>query len=100
MKGKSGSTFDRIMKDPKRRARFDDKYTEFLLSEILLELMEQEEISVRALASKAGISPAVIQDIRSGKRANITINNLVGLAESLGATVRIQKGPKTYLLAT
>ena len=92
------STFERLMRNPKRKARFEDKYAQFLLSEIILGLMEQEKISVRALARKVGISPAVIQDIRSGKRMNITVKNLLGIATSLGATVRIEKDDISYSL--
>jgi DNA-binding Xre family transcriptional regulator len=93
------STYDRMMKDPKRKERFEEKYTQFLLSEIILGLMEQEKISVRALAKSVGISPAVIQDIRSGKRKNITVKNLIGIVAALGATVTIEKGRKTYSLS-
>ena len=94
----SESTYERIMKDPKRRDRFEDKYAQFLLSEIVHGLMTQEKISVRMLAKKVGISPAVIQDIRSGKRSNITVKNLIGIVASLGATVRIEKGKESYVL--
>jgi DNA-binding Xre family transcriptional regulator len=97
-KKKPISTFDRVMKDPKRKGRFEDAYAQFLLSEIILGLMEQEKISVRALARKAGISPAVIQDIRSGSRSNITVKNLLGIVSSLGARVMIEKGSDSYLL--
>ena len=92
------STFERIMKDPKRKSRFEDKYARFMLSEIILGLMQQERISVRALARKVGISPAVIQDIRSGRRCNITVKNLLGIASSLGASVVIEKDDKSYTL--
>ena len=95
---KTESTFDREMKDPKRRARFEEKYAQFLLSEIILGLMEQEKISVRALAQDVGISPAVIQDIRSGKRKNITVKNLLGIVSALGGTVKIEKGQHSYSL--
>ena len=97
-KSKPLSTFDRNMKDPRRKQRFEEKYGHFLLSEIVLGLMEQENISVRALAQIVGISPAVIQDIRSGKRKNITLKNLLGIANALGAKISIEKGKKTYSL--
>jgi transcriptional regulator with XRE-family HTH domain len=93
------STYDRIMKDPKRRAKFGEKYARFLLSEIILALMKQEKVSVRALARKAGTSSALIQDIRSGKRSNITLKNLLGITSCLGAAVRIEKDDKSFLLA-
>ncbi len=98
MKKKTASTFERLMKDSKRKARFDKKYAEFLLSEILLDLMQKEDISIRTLAKKVGVSPAVIQDIRSGKRSNITFNNLLGITNSLGARIKIERGAESYYL--
>jgi transcriptional regulator with XRE-family HTH domain len=98
MQKKSISTFEKIMKNSKRKERFDKKYAEFLLSEILLDLMKKEDISIRSLAKKVGVSPAVIQDIRSGKRSNITFNNLLGIANSLGARVKIERGVESYYL--
>ena len=97
-KNKTMSTYDRIMKDSERKQHFEEKYAQFLLSEIILGLMEQEKISVRALARSVGISPAVIQDIRSGKRKNITVKNLLGIVAALGAKVKIEKGKDTYSL--
>ena len=97
-KKKVVSTYDRIMNDPTRKARFEEKYVQSLLSEIIHGLMEQEKISVRALARKVGLSPAVIQDIRSGRRSNITLKNLLGITSSLGARVKIEKDDKSYAL--
>ena len=52
------STFDKfINSNPKRKAKFEKEYNEFLLSEFVLEKMEAENISVRKLAKKAGVSP-------------------------------------------
>lgn len=99
MKKKTFSTFDKIMKDPKRKTRFEEKYSKFLLSEVLLELMQEADISIRSLAKKVGVSPAVIQDIRSGKRSNITLKNLLGIASSLGARLKIEKGKESYYLS-
>ena len=60
------TTFDKYITDnPKRKAKFEKEYNDFLLSEFVLEKMEEEKISVRALAQKAGVSPTVIQKIRS-----------------------------------
>ncbi len=100
MKKRQVSTFDRMMKDPKVKAKFEKTYAEFLLSEILLDLMRKEDISVRSLAKKVGVSPAVIQDIRSGKRSNITVNNLLGIAASLGARLKLERGTESYYLSS
>ena len=92
------STYDEFMKDPKWRKRFEEKYAQFLLSEIILGLMEQEKLSVRALARMVGVSPTVINGIRTGKRKNLTFKNFLGLASALGAKVKIEKGKETYSL--
>jgi hypothetical protein len=44
------STFDKfINSDPEQKELFDREYNAFLLSEFLLEKMEEEKISVRTL---------------------------------------------------
>jgi DNA-binding Xre family transcriptional regulator len=72
------------MEDPKRKKKFDREYEELLLSELILALMEKDEISVRKLAKAAKISPTVVQEIRSGKKANLTLLTLASIAEALG----------------
>ena len=47
------STFDKYIKnDIKQKKKFDKEYNNFLLSEFILEKMEEENISVRELARK------------------------------------------------
>ncbi len=88
---KQQTTFDRILKDQKRKERFDKGYNEFLLNEFLLEAMEENHISVRKLAEKAGVSPAVIQNIRTGKSSNVTLKTLSGIAAVLGYHISFKK---------
>ena len=78
------------MQNPEFKAQFEMDYQEFALSEIILQLMEEERISVRELAKAAAVSPAVIQDIRSGARANITLRNLSKIIKALGGRIVIQ----------
>ena len=94
-KNKTISTFDRLMNDPERKKQFDEGYKEFLLSELLLSIMEEDEISVRALAKEAGVSPTVIQDIRSGKKDNITLKKFSDIMKSLGYKLYVKKGRKS-----
>jgi transcriptional regulator with XRE-family HTH domain len=96
---KKVSTFDRLMKDPKRKSRFDKGYKAFLLSELLCEIMEENKISVRQLASKAGISPTVIQDIRSGKKTNATLNSISNIFGSMGYQLIAKKKKKEFVLS-
>lgn len=88
---KQMSTFDRIMQDPKRREQFEKGYNEFLVNEFLLEAMEENHISVRKLAEKASVSPAIIQRIRTGESSNITLKKLNDIAAVLGYRIDFKK---------
>ena len=64
------STFDEfITDDPKQKALFDKEYDDFLLSEFIIQKMEEENLSVRSLAQKASVSPTVIQKLRNNESA-------------------------------
>ena len=85
------STFEREMKNPRFKKAFDKGYREFLLSELLISIMEEDDISVRDLAKEVGISPTIIQKIRSGKQDDLKISNFVGIAHACGYKVIIEK---------
>ncbi len=85
------STFDQFMQDPVQREKFEKEYNKFLLSEFLLEAMEENNISVRKLAEKSGVAPSIIQNIRSEKVSNVTFNTLISLATSLGYRLSFEK---------
>jgi len=92
------SDYDEFVSKPKRKKLLDKKYQELCLSEVVLSLMEQEAISIRALAEEIGVSPTVIQDIRSNKRSNITLSTLFGLTSALGAKIKLEIGDKVITL--
>ena len=86
------TTFDKyINSNPKRKEQFDKEYNEFLLSEFVLEKMEEEKISVRTLAQKAGVSPTVIQKIRSQNAERINFRTFTSVLHSLGYRIRIER---------
>ena len=86
------TTFDKyINNNPKEREIFDREYADFLLSEFVLEKMEQENISVRALAKKAGVSPTIIQKIRSKDAEKINYRTFSSVLHSLGYKINIEK---------
>jgi len=86
------TTFDRLINsNPKRKAKFDKEYNDFLLSEFVLEKMEAEQISVRALAQKAGVSPTVIQKIRSKNAERINFRTFTSVLNTLGYRVNIER---------
>jgi DNA-binding Xre family transcriptional regulator len=85
------STFDEFISDPKRKEEFDKEYNEFLLSEFVLEKMEEEKISVRTLAKRAGVSPTIIQKIRSKDAEKINFRTFTTVLNSLGYKISIER---------
>jgi ribosome-binding protein aMBF1 (putative translation factor) len=86
------TTFDKfIASDQNEREKFDREYTDFLLSEFVLEKMEQENISVRALAKKAGVSPTIIQKIRSKDAEKINYKTFSTVLNTLGYKICIER---------
>jgi DNA-binding Xre family transcriptional regulator len=93
-KNKQKTTFDKLMSDPQWNAEFEKGYDKFLISELLIEAMEEEKISVRKLAEKAGVSPTIIQNMRSGKSKNISINTLAPILSVLNYKIAFIKNQK------
>jgi len=86
------TTFDKfINSNPKRKAKFEKEYNEFLLSEFILEKMEAENISVRKLAKKAGVSPTVIQKIRGKNAEKINFRTFTNVLNTLGYRINFEK---------
>ena len=76
---------------PSKKKNFDEGYRELLLSEMLLAVMEEDDISVRRLAELAGISPTIIQEIRSGKRKNVSARSIFKILGVLGYNLVAEK---------
>jgi DNA-binding Xre family transcriptional regulator len=86
------TTFDKfITNNPKRKEKFEKEYNDFLLSEFILEKMEEEHVSVRALAQKAGVSPTIIQKIRTKNAERINFRTFTTVLHSLGYKVSIER---------
>lgn len=96
---KARSTFDRMMEDPEFKKRFEEGYREFLLSELLIDLMNDEKVSVRKLAKEAGLSTTIVQGIRSGERKNVTLNSVGNIFQAMGWKLVAKKGRKEMVLA-
>ena len=63
----------------------EKEYNDFLLSEFILEKMEEENLSVRALAKKADVSPTIIQKLRKSETAEkINYGTFIAVINSLG----------------
>ena len=86
------TTFDKfINNNPKRKKKFDKEYNEFLLSEFILEKMEEDNISIRTLAKRAGVSPTVIQKIRGSNAERINFRTFTNVLYTLGYKINIEK---------
>ncbi len=86
------TSFDIYIKNnPTERKKFDKEYEDFLLSEFILEAMEAKQISIRTLAKEAGVSPTVIQKIRSKNAEKINFTTFSSVLRSLGYRIRIEK---------
>ena len=86
------SEYDRFFKEhPEQKEIFEKEYNEFLLSEFILEKMETENISVRALAKKAGVSPTIIQKIRSKNASRINFRTFTNVIHTLGYKINFEK---------
>jgi hypothetical protein len=83
---KTKTTYERFMEklSPKEKKEFDESYRELLLSELLLAIMEQDEVSVRELAKMAKVSPTIVQAMRSGTRKNYSLETFYKILKSLG----------------
>ena len=91
---KNLSTFEREMQDDKFRESFKKGYREFLLSEVLLSLMEESHKTVRGLAHEAGLSPTIIQRVRSGEQCDLKVSNFLTIAAACGYHLCLEKGNK------
>ena len=86
------STFEKAMLKPVLKKKFNKEYKSLVISEIVLALMQGNCISVRKLAREAGISPSIVQGIRSGSHNNITLKNFLNLISALGSEVKVKVG--------
>jgi len=92
MNDKQLSTFEREMQKASFRKKFEKEYKDFLLSEIICALMENDNKTVRKLAKEVGLSPTVIQKLRSGKQEDVRLRNFVNLSHACGFNIILEKG--------
>lgn len=93
-KAKKGfsSTYERlIQEDPEFEKDLEKRYREFILSELLLAVMEEDHLSIRKLAKEARVSPSLIQDLRTGKKDNLTFKSFSNIVEALGYDIVLER---------
>jgi len=81
---------------PARKKKFDEGYRELVLSELLIALMKEDQVSVRALAQEAGLSSAIVQGVRSGTKQNITLQSFLKIMQALGCSLIVKKNKHSY----
>lgn len=86
---KAKSTYEEFIEDEKQKKKLDDEYQDLLISELLLAVMEKDHLSVRKLSKAAGVSPTLVQDLRSGKKTNITVHKLSSILDTIGYQITI-----------
>jgi transcriptional regulator with XRE-family HTH domain len=91
-KNKQMTTFEREMQDVKFKETFDKEYQEFALQELISAMAEGDTKSVRALAKAAGLHPNAIQNLKSGKTADIKMTSFLKIAHAYGYTLQLVKG--------
>lgn len=89
---KAVSTYERLIaEDTEFEKDLEKRYREFILSELLLAAMEEDHLSIRKLAKEAGVSPSLIQDLRSGKKENLTLKSFSHILDALGYDIVLEK---------
>lgn len=95
------STYERLIsKDPEFEKDLNKRYRDFILSELLLAIMQEDRISIRKLAREAGVSPSLIQDLRTGKKDNLTFRSFSNIMTALGYDIVLKKRNKKPQLKT
>lgn len=87
MSKKDKSTVEALLESlsTEERKIFDEEYKELLLSEIILAAMEKDDISVRKLAKIAGVSPTIVQAMRSGSKKDFSMQSFFKILKGLGS---------------
>ena len=86
------STYERLISnDPSFEKDLNKRYKEFIFSELLLAIMQEDNISIRTLAKEAGVSPSLIQDLRTGKKDNLTLKSFSNIVDALGYDIVLKK---------
>lgn len=96
---KNLSTFEREMQNKKFKKAFEESYQEFLLSELILALMDEDQKSVRKLAAAIGVSPTTIQSLRSGEKKDIKLSNFINMIKAFGYHLVLERKDKRIQLA-
>jgi hypothetical protein len=93
MPKKLKTTYDTFLESmtSDQKKEFDNELRNLALSEFVLAAMKQDTISVRKLAKIAGVSPTIIQAMRSGSRDDFALKSIFKVLDSLGFKVLLER---------
>lgn len=83
-----GTTYERMMQDPKRCERMKEEEFVLDITEKICEIMESKNISKAELARKMGVSRALISQFLNGER-NLTLRSLFKISREIGFDIHL-----------
>lgn len=100
MTKKIKSTYDKLVEklSSTKLQELEKDYENLLLSELVLAAMHEDKITIRKLAEEAGVSPTIIQGVRSGTR-QISAQSLFRIFKGLGYNLLAERNGKVIYLA-
>ena len=100
MTKKIQSTVDRLVESlsSNEKKAYEAEYKDLLLSEMILAAMAEDHVSVRQLAKLAGVSPTIIQSMRSGIKKDFNMGSFFKVLRGLGCKVIIERNGQQFPL--
>ena len=93
MAKKIKSTHDRFIESmtAKEKKEYEKELKDFIISELILAAMEEDNISVRKLAKLAGVSPTIVQEMRTGTKKSFNTDTFFKVLKGLGYNVFLER---------
>lgn len=85
------STFEKMMQNSDFKAKFESGYQEFLISELLNAVKENDHVSIAQLVKEINISPSIMQNICLRKQQDLKISDFLEIAQACGCGIVIEK---------
>jgi DNA-binding Xre family transcriptional regulator len=70
----------------------------FGLAKLLVNTMKRNAKSIRELAKEAGLSPTVIQKLRTGQQVDVKLNNFISIFKACGYDLVLTNGKERISL--
>ena len=93
MTKKIKSTHDKFIESmtAKEKKEYEKELKDFIISELILAAMEEDNISVRKLAKLADVSPTIVQEMRSGLKKSFNTDSFFKVLKGLGYNVFLER---------